>query len=491
MRRIVPVVAVAAAALVVLAGCGGEGGGAGSGAAEVAPESVALFLTLDTEFEGEQWQRAEALVERFPAGRDALQEMLRELESDDVDFERDIKPAVGPEVAVVWLDLENDDEFVFLTQPRDEAKFRELLQKGDDPAVTAEIDDWTAVAETQEILDRFEEAREGDTLADLDDFEGATQDLPDDGLALLYMSGDALTGQLSADMAPEERAVLDCFVEGGSIPGFAVAASAEEGGVRFVAGGAQGDEDAESGEAALAEELPAGASSFISTHGLGEMLRKRIRCIADASQDAAEMIAQAELGLGVSLDEDLLPLFDGETAFAVYPAEGDVARGATAGMPAAVVATEVEDEERAREVADKIAARASAFVDGVDVQDVTVGETQAKRVTVPGGTSVFYAAFDGKLVFTTTEAGLAAVAGDADALGDDERYRDSRDAAGAPGETTGLVFLDLAGIVGEVGGLGAPIPPEVRENLEPIRSFLMWGDVDDDKFSLEAFLQID
>ncbi len=492
MRRLAPLVAAAAVALV--AGCGGDGDAA-TGAADVAPASAAAYVSIDTDFEGDQWQRAEDILQRFPGGRDAIRSFLGELESEDLDFERDVKPAVGPEIAIVWLDLEDDDAVVALTQPRDEAKFQELLQKADEPTVSAQIDEWTAVAESQEILDRFETAREGDSLADADTFEDATEDLPEDALAVAYASGEALTSQVNenAGTTPEERAVMDCFLDDGSVPALGMAVSAEEEGVRFVVGGAHGDEDApERGESELAGELPAGATSFVSMNGLGETLRERIRCVADANEDAARMIAQVELGLGVSLDEDVLPLFEGETAIASYPSgSADLTQDAAGSVPAAVVVTEVEDEARALEVVDKIAARASAFVDGVDVQDATIAGVEAKQVTIRGQTSLFYAAFEGKLVLSSTDAGLAGVAGDEDALADDERYTGARDASGAPGETTGLAFLDLAAIVAEYGGLGAPLPPGTEENLEPLRSLLLWGDVGDDRFSVEGFLQID
>jgi hypothetical protein len=495
VRRLLPLVAPAVAFSALLVGCGGGGGDAATGAAEIVPASAAVFVSVDTDFEGEQWQRAEELVRRFPGGRDALRSLLRELESEDVDFERDVKPAVGPEVGLVWLELADDAAVVLLTQPRDEAKFQELVEGGDDPAVTAEFDDWTAVAETQETLDRFGDERQGDSLADSDEFEEAMADLPEDAFATVYASGEALTSQIAANaqMTPEERAALDCFLPGDAAPALALAVSAEEDGVRLLAGAARSDEEApERAGSELAEELPAGATSFVTMHGLGDVLRDRIRCIADANEEAARMLAQAELGLGVSLEEDVLPLFAGETVLASYPAGASgLTQDAGAGVPVAVVVTEVEDEARAREVADTIAARASAFAEGVDVQDVTIGAVDAKRVTMQDGTALFYAAFDGKLVLASTEGGIAALAGGAEAFADDERYGQAREAAGTPDETTGLVFLDLASLATEYSGLGVPLPPEVVQNLEPLRSFLLWGDVGEDRFALEAFLQID
>ena len=59
---------------------------------------------------------------------------LAELEQDDVDFEQDVKPALGPELDIVVLDLGQgadapDPEVVALLQPGDPAKLDALLEK--------------------------------------------------------------------------------------------------------------------------------------------------------------------------------------------------------------------------------------------------------------------------------------------------------------------------------------------------------------------------
>lgn len=491
VRRLISLVAAAVGASLLLVACGSDGSDAGSGGATIAPASAPIFLSIDTDFDGEQWQRAQDLLRRFPGGRDALRSLLRKLDADGVNLERDVKPAVGPEVVVVWLDLEDDDAVVVLTQPRDEAKFRELVERGDEPGVVGEAEDWMVAAETQEVLDRFQRERGDDSLAENEEFQRATRDLPEDALATVYASGEALTQQVTGkpEMTPEERATLECFLEDGSVPPLGAALAAEDEGVRITMAGPVGEGAPETGDSALADEIPAGATSFVSVHGLGDVLRERIRCVADANEEAARTIAQLELGLGVSLDEDVLPLFAGETVLAAYPGEAEVPGHAR--MPVDLVVTEVEDEARAREVADKIAARASAFVEGVDVQDVTVAGVEAKHVTIRGQTSLFYGAFEGKLVVASSEEALAAVAGDADAFGESEAFTSALETADVPDATSGLVFLALSDAVEEYGGLGGVPSPEIEANLEPLRSLLLWGDAGEDGFSVEAFLQID
>src|SRR5687767_13620376 len=84
------------------AACGGDGGdGLGSASAEFAPANAAVFVAVDTDFESEQWSNARELVGRFPDGDRAVEFFLAELEKEGINFEEDLRPALGPEVGLV------------------------------------------------------------------------------------------------------------------------------------------------------------------------------------------------------------------------------------------------------------------------------------------------------------------------------------------------------------------------------------------------------
>ncbi len=503
MRSASLLAALLTAALLVAAGCGGDGAGDMGSGADVVPASAALFLSVNTDFDGDQWQAAEDLVAKFPGGRDALRSLPRRFEEDaDVDFERDVKPAVGPEVDLVLLDFEDDeDAAVLLTQPADETKWRELLRKGDEPAVTEEIKGgWWAAAESQEVLDRFKDARGDDSLAESDAFEQAMEDLPDEALATAFVNGAALTAQLRQDSetTPEEREALECVLGGGDVPSLSFGLAAEDDGFRLSGAFPTGDREApESGSAELAEELPAGALVFGSIRDLGRQLRDVLRCVTDANEEARTQLMQAELGLGLSFEEDILPLFDGETAYAVYPVSESGAGEASTpfGAPAVTLVTDVEDEARARAIADQITARASAFLDGVDVADADIAGIGAKRVTVPNQGALFYAVFDGKLVLTSTEEGLRGFREEGARLGDDEAYEGAREAAGAPDETAGFLYVNVGEFadlfLGAFMGLPGGPPPDTQETVEPLRSLFLWGEADEEMTTFEGFLEIE
>jgi hypothetical protein len=474
------------AAALAVAGCGGDGGGGGGGA-EVAPRDALAFIVLNTDFESDEWQQAEELAGRFPDGREALRRALAELGEENLDLGRDVDPALGPEVDVVVLPAGADAEphVVLLTQPDDPAKLDALIARADAEVATAEIDGWTALAEDEAALDAL---REGEgSLADSDAFEEAMGKLPEDALARVFVNGPGTTAlaQGEGELTPDERALVDCLSTGSEDASGAFALSAEEEGVRLQGAVEAGDVDVpDAAQSALAAALPADALAFVSTRGLGEQARRVLRCISDSNEEVARQIAMAEVGLGVSLEEDVLPLFDGETAVAVYGADP---------MPSIVVATEVEDEAQALRTLDRIAERASAFLGGFEVEELELEGAQARRLALEDGNEFFYAASEGRLIAASAEATLRAALRGEGSLADDGDFGAAREAAGAPGETSGLAYADIEGIMRlALGSVVVDEPNEdVGRNLEPLRSLFLWGEEDDGWVTLEGLLEIE
>src|SRR5687768_16207739 len=106
------------------AGCGGEEQAA-SGAAEIAPATASAFVSIDSNVDSDQWQEVEALLRKFPDGGQLVGLVRSSFEEDSkLDWERDVEPALGDELALVWLDFEAGGmNVVGLTQPKDEDKF--------------------------------------------------------------------------------------------------------------------------------------------------------------------------------------------------------------------------------------------------------------------------------------------------------------------------------------------------------------------------------
>src|SRR5438309_8040137 len=110
------------------AGCGGGGGGGGGsstspgiGGAAIIPASAPLVLAVDTDFGSSQVKTLQGLIDKFP-GKDRLYATLqRSLTKQNIDFTRDVEPALGPETDVVVLSFENlsasGSNVVLLTKP--------------------------------------------------------------------------------------------------------------------------------------------------------------------------------------------------------------------------------------------------------------------------------------------------------------------------------------------------------------------------------------
>ncbi len=475
--------AALAASVLVLAACGsGAGEGAPSAGADLVPGTAALAAFVNTDFESDQWQAADALIERFPGGHGGFGAVFGTQE--EFDFEQDIEPALGPESVIALLDGKAEN-VVVLTQPDDPAKLEALVQE--DGVVRELSDGWWAAAESADLLDRFEQARdENESLAESDAWADATGELPDETLATVYVAGRLLEELGGAELPSEARGVAGCLIGEGAGSGFAVVA--EDDGFRVEGSAAlpEGLPEPDEGESALAEVLPGGALGMVSVRGLGEYLREALRCATEEDPELQTQLAPLELVLGLSLEEDVLPLLAQEVAVALYAPEDST-------EPAVVAATQVEDATQALETVDRIVERAQLIESGLSLEETDVGGVPVRRVLVDGELKLAYGAVDGILGFSNVDGALLALRGQEPSLAEDEEYRRARDAAGAPDEDAGFLYLDAQRIIDQFRqeARSGGFPFDLSRDLEPLRSLLLWATIDDGRGTLEGFLRID
>lgn len=485
---------VAALALVLSgAGCGGGAeGGAGGEAAGIVPAGAALYVSGDTDFDGDQWQAAADLVRKFPDGDEAVSMLLSELESEEgIDFEQDVKPALGPEVAVVVLDFSDEDAVVGLTQPQDAQKFDELLAKGEQQTVSEDVEGWTVFADDQALIDRFRQMRGEGTLADSDAFQDAMDGLESDSLVSLYVNGEALDEAARSD-ADFSQQGLDALLPGGKVPSIGAILRAEDDGARLDGQAIFAGDLSESSlvspefEAKLPTEVPSGVLAYLSFNDLETQFSAFRDSVSDIEPEFERQLGQAEAFLGVSLEEDLAPLFAGEGA--VY-----VRRGAP--IPEITLLTTVDDAQKAVGTVDDLVAGLRQFVPVQEPERVQIGDVEARQVQIQPPVSLFYAGFDGKLVVTTSRQGIADLAEDGDRFADEEAFKDAADTAGLPEETTGWGYVNLEEVVPLVLDFASAtteeIPPEVRANTEPLRGLVFWGTSEGRTATFTAFLGVE
>jgi Protein of unknown function (DUF3352) len=458
-------------------GCGGgENVSAPAGQtqepARLAPGDAAGYIGVDTNLDSAQWQQLEELLERFPDGDRVVEWIVKELGEEDVSWEDDIQPALGPVTAFVLLAKERQP--VVLVQPSDRSKLDALLAKSDEQEVTADLEDgWVAVANKQAHLDAFRAGADRGRLDDSSSFKEAMAGLPADSLASVYVGGDALKGDWSA-YAPLGSGVTGIPAAGAQLQSLGLAVEADDDGLRLVGSvRSDGGPQPQSYEPELFARVPDSAIIALSFHGTPELTQQ-----LGSQGGLGPFLPAVEEVLGMKVEE-LVELLEGEAALYVRP--GLV-------IPEVSLAVEAPDPARAMGVVDRIARGLGQQVETLEIDGVT-----AHAVTVEN-VRVVWAAFDGVLLVSTGQSAIRDFRSGGSKLVDDARFDEAMARVGLGERTGGFVFVDLDEAVPFIEGLaglsGERLPDVWRRNLEPLETFAAEGAAEGDAIRFDAFLAV-
>ncbi len=468
------------------AGCGSEDAGVGetSGADKLRAGALVYWETK-TDPESDQWKQVEELLGRFPDGDKWIAELKEEFEDETkVTWESDVEPALGEQVAVAVYGTSTDDlSFVALTNPEDTGKTVALVEKlnaadeSDDEAVVRVVGDWVYLSDKETAIDAAL-VGEGGSLADEKDFENGMDELPEDSLSRVWVdvAGAFETfGDSDPDVAKTLRKLdLDKIDFAGAW------AKAREDGAEIVGAlrgeGADKILGGEPFESELLDLVPADAFAFTTFQGEGateqfEDLR--------GNPLYGLAIAGFEEELGVKID-DVIRLFRGEVAF--YAAPGSP-------IPELTLLLRADDPDEARQTADRLLRILAERSGGEVTEDGDVTTAIFEGFTVNLGT------VDEALVLTTSKNAISAMNEPGDKLRDSAKYEEALEAAEAPGEYTGLAYVDLQEtievIMGFAGAAGESLPAEIGRNLEPLKSMVAFGAKDGDLAKSFVFVEIE
>ena len=237
----------------------------------------------------------------------------------------------------------------------------------------------------------------------------------------------------------------------------------------------------------LPEKVPGDVLAYVSFNDLESAFSAFRDAAAETDPEAERQLGMAEAFLGVSLEEDVLPLLSGEGA--VYVRQGAI-------IPEVTLVTEIEDEDEAIATLDQIVQAASGFAPHLgSPKTVEIDGVEARELPVSPPMSLYYAAFDGLLVVTSSQEGIAALREEGDRLSDSEAFDDALDAAGVPDETQGFGYVDLQRAVPLLMGYAAvgdaELDAETQGYLEPLQSLVFYGDQDDETASFTLFLGVE
>jgi hypothetical protein len=476
------------------AGCGGGGGSSGGSssgaslpdAASVLPASAPIVITVNTDFSSNQWRKIAALFGKFPDGDQLVTQAQKELKGVQLS---DFETALGPEVDITFLDLENGgDDVVALTQPKDRAKLKALLAKSSEPPVTEDVGDWLVVADKQKRLDEFDAARKQGTLDGSDAFRNAMKEAASDAAMTVYVNGPAVQSAVEKALA---RRGTKTSLDVGTLDWFVASARAEDDGVS-ISGDAHGSlkNPPDNFHPGLPDELPSGALVYVSFAHLDKPLGQLYKTAENASPSFRTQLGQAEGVLGLSVENDILPIFSGEGALAIYPST-EKTKGLS--IPGIVLVEKVSDEAKVRTLLARLASIAALSGGSLKATSTTIAGIPAQRFEYEG-VSVYAAVFDGKLVVTNAESVVSSMRGSGAKLADDPLYKQAENAAALPGDVISLFYVNLRDGLPTAFGLvqetGRTVPKAARDNTAPLRSVLLYSTADGHDYRLGGFLTI-
>src|SRR6185295_15549752 len=96
-----------------------------------------------------------------------------------------------------------------------------------------------------------------------------------------------------------------------------------------------------------------------------------------------------------------------------------------------------------------------------------------------GPVSLYYGVNNGQLVVTDSSNALAELNGSVGRLSGDAVFKEAKDGAGMADDTQTFIYLDIKDALPALSGFAQlgnqNLPPEVENNLRPLRSALLYG----------------
>jgi hypothetical protein len=177
--------ALALGLLLVAAGCGSSTAAtrtsSGTDAASLVPANALAYASADANLDSQSWQIVSDLL--GPIGT-------------DVNYKRDIQPALGDRVNLAVLGVDNGKpEAVAIVRPTDVTKLQALAKKfdqGTEHYTVENIGGWSVVADSAASFQAVRNADTGSSLADNADFKSAMSQVSGASFATAYASGSGV-----------------------------------------------------------------------------------------------------------------------------------------------------------------------------------------------------------------------------------------------------------------------------------------------------------
>lgn len=487
-------------------------GAAADQAARLVPADAAVYVNVYLQPSTGQQMNLSSLMGRLPGFGDAaaLDEkvdvvMQNLLSGSGLDYRADIKPWLGDQLAVAGTPDPADPaggDFLLIAQVRDRPEAEAALARLAEGATASEyqgaqlfvgetgaytfVDELLVFASSEGSLQAAIDTHRGaePALAEEQRFRSAMERLPADHLASVYVDFQRLAAAAGAAGAGTEMTGLSTA---------SLALIAEESGLRLAGQAPYQADDAAaalgtSTEAAtLTEWMPATTQAEAVIVGLRQAF-EAAEAAAGGSPDAeaitdglATLRGMAALGFGLSFDDDLLPLFDGETAVAV--------RVGADGVPTGTLLLRPTDAQVAETIFARI--RAGLVERDIPVTDAEGDGSTVTTIAIPQVGELSYAIDGGVAILGLQPADVAAaiaVHASGETLTAEAGYEAAFDLAGGRGGNE--LYVDIASLVDGFGAV-LDMPDDVRAILAEVDAFALTASVHDDLIEFNSALTVE
>jgi hypothetical protein len=434
---------------VLAAGCGGGGSSSSSGADSIVPRDALAFASIDADTSSAQVSSALKILKKFPIEPQAERQLRASISQGGVDFNAITKSA-GSEVDLAVLMVNGEPTPVGFAKPGDDNAFDTQLDKNQ--AKHQKIDGWTVFADKQAAIDAVSNRK-----ADLSDdaaYQAAIKSLPDDAIARFYGSSAGEHAVVNAAKQNVPSASLGVLPQAQWLTG---ALTSQDGAFKLEVHTKSASTKALSKSNPLAGKIPSGAIVALALNGGGAT-----NTLPAATQEQLSVLGQQ---IGIDLP-GLISVLNGPVIAYVRPGIP---------LPEVTIAARPARPANASSALGTLLAR---FASGAAPVPTKVDGGTMNKLDL-GPVALYYGVNDGQLVVTDSSNALAELNGSVGRLSGDGVFKEAKQGAGMTDTAQTFIFLDVKDALPALSGFAQlanqSLPPEVENNLRPLRSALLYG----------------
>jgi hypothetical protein len=463
-------------------------------AAALVPADALVYLHASTDPGRGEDERLIELLSRFPSLvrlRDRLQQSIGAFE-----YGRDVRPWLGKEAGVALLDSGGPAANVLLLlSVEDEPKAQGQLKRAAGAAggvehrgvavrrfggvAAAFVGGFLAIGQEAAVKAAIDRAKGvGKSLGP------APEGLPDGRSVDVRMSADGVRRVLR----PQAGLLggIGALIDDPALRSVTLALSAEDRGARVHVHQAKRSAEGQAFVPELLDTVPEDAAAYVGLNGL-----EAAGTVLGAAGGAALLSRLQERLPTIDLERDVVGPLRGEVAISVTPALP---------IPIVTLVARTRDEARTREALSRlrgaiaellVPAEGEAGGQVPTFEERKLGGVTAYALALAPDVELLYAVTGGRLIVSTTAAGIERVAADGDSLREDERFE--RGVNEVPERAEALVFLDLSQLLtlGDTVGLDpGPAFQTARDDLRRVRVITAVAEREGPDTTAELFLEI-